>query len=264
MRTFLPDDPPKPDEVDQDSALPAAPPAATSSSAAAKADGSEKASDDRSTATGAVVDGDGQDGSGAKSTGGGGDSGRSGSPPNSRGGGSNTFVDEAAAGGVGLVLSSPTNLEPFLLPSASSLVMANSSFSSAAVTTTPPAGVGDGVGATLPHRLGGGGALTSAAGAPNPSVGAAAGVLSYRYPVGASGGGGAMGSDERLWLVYDGDSAAGKGVVSKVNAPDPYWLGRAPPGAVCPHRHSMEFFSSFESANLLRAVQVRMGLVGVV
>lgn len=256
MRTFLPDDPPEPDEVDQDSALPAAPPAATSSSAAAKADGSEQASDDRSTATGTVVDGDGHDGSGGKNTGGGGDSGRSGSPANSRGRGGSAFVDEAAAGGVGLMLSSPTNLEPFLLPSASSLLMANSSLSAAAVTATPPAGVGEGVGATLPHRPGGGGALTSAAGAPNPSVGAAAGLLSYRYLVGASGGGGAMGSDERLWLVYDGDSAAGKGVVSKVNAPDPYWLGRAPPGAVCPHRHSMEFFSSFESANLLRAVQV--------
>ncbi len=64
-------------------------------------------------------------------------------------------------------------------------------------------------------------------------------------------------ADERLWLVYDGDSAAGKGIVSKINAPDPYWLGRAPPGAVCPHQHSMEFCSTFESANLLRAVQAR-------
>ncbi|CAM9668975.1 unnamed protein product [Ectocarpus sp. 4 AP-2014] len=255
MRTFLLDDPPEPDEVDQDSALPAAPPAATLSSAAAKADGSEQASDDRSTATGAVIDGDAHDSSGGKNTGGGGDSGRSGSPANSRGRGGSAFVDEAAADGAGLMLSSPTNLEPFLLPSASSLLMTNSSLSAAAVTATPPAGVGGGIGATLPHRPGGGGALTSAAGAPNPSVGAAAGLLSYRYPVGASGGGGAMGSDDRLWLVYDGDSAAGKGVVSKVNAPDPYWLGRAPPGAVCPHRHSMEFFSSFESANLLRAVQ---------
>ncbi|CAM9876303.1 unnamed protein product, partial [Ectocarpus sp. 12 AP-2014] len=255
MRTFLPDDPPEADEVDQDSTLPAAPPAATSSSAAAKADGSEQASDDRSIAAGAVVDRDGHDGSGGKNTGGGGDSGRSGSPANSRGRGGSAFVDEAAAGSVGLMLSSPTNLEPFLLPSASSLLMANSSLSATAVTATPPAGVGEGVSATLPRRPGGGGALTSAAGAPNPSVGASAGLLSYRYPVGVSGGGGAMGSDERLWLVYDGDSAAGKGVVSKVNAPDPYWLGRAPPGAVCPHRHSMEFFSSFESANLLRAVQ---------
>ncbi|CAN0507355.1 unnamed protein product, partial [Ectocarpus sp. 12 AP-2014] len=101
--------------------LPAAPPAATSSSAAAKADGSEQASDDRSTATGAVVDRDGHDGSGGKNTGGGGDSGRSGSPANSRDRGGSAFVDEAAAGSVGLMLSSPTTLEPFLLPSDSSL-----------------------------------------------------------------------------------------------------------------------------------------------
>lgn len=68
-----------------------------------------------------------------------------------------------------------------------------------------------------------------------------------------------MGPDERLWLVYDGVSAAGKGVISKINAADPYWLARPPPGAVCPHAHSMEFHSEFESANLLRAVQVMTG-----
>lgn len=141
--------------------------------------------------------------------------------------------------------SSPVDLEPILLPASSS---SSSSMSAAAATAFD---------ATPAEKGTTGSSASTAIGAANGSGGAASngpyapvgqGVLPSRYPSGSG--------DDRLWLVYDGVSAAGKGVISKVNAPDPYWLGRASPGVVCPHAHSMEFHSSFESANLLRAVQV--------
>lgn len=280
MRTFLPDDPPEPPSVDQDCNS-THPPGSTdtSSSAATNTGSGQQASDDTLTAgersnssraaTGAVEGGNdggsGGNGSSSRNNGGGG---RAGSPSSSNisGSGGSSFVDEAAAGGAGLVLSSPRQLEPFLSPSSlsASQLMANRSSAevkSAAEVTTVEAAAGEiaGLGVGNGSSVAAGATATATAGASSPFVSSAAGMLPSKYPVGTSGSGGAMGSDERLWLVYEGVSASGKGVVSKVNAPDPYWLGRAPPGAVCPHQHSMEFYSSFESSNLLRAVQVRTG-----
>lgn len=261
MRSFLPDDPPEPPPFAQDGDH--ADILATSSTATANAGSGEQASDntlagDERSSSGNVEPGhEGDENNGGKISGG---SGRAGSPGNANnrmGGGGGVFVDEAAEGGAGLLLASPRHLEPFLLPSSSlapPLITTSSTayLMSAAVANASDVAAGGGV------KNGPGNTEAEAkAGASSQFVGSMAEVLPSKYPSGASGGGGAMGADERLWLVYEGVSAAGKGVISKINAPDPYWLGRAPAGAVCPHQHSMEFCSSFESANLLRAVQVR-------
>lgn len=257
MRSFLPDDPPEPPPLDQDGDH--GDMSATSSTAAANAGSGEQASDnalvgsERSSSSNVEPGHAGEEKSRGKNGGG---SGRAGSPGNANnriGGGEGAFVDEAAAGGAGLLLASPRHLEPFLLPSSSSAsplmtTLSTANLMSAAVPNASNIAAGGGV------QNGPG--TVEAATAAGVFVGSMAEMLPSKYPSGASGGGGAMGADERLWLVYEGVSAAGKGVISKINAPDPYWLGRAPAGAVCPHQHSMEFCSSFESANLLRAVQV--------
>ena len=168
----------------------------------------------------------------------------SGSGGSSGGGGGSIFCDEASAGSAGLVISSPVDLEPILLPASSSLSAASTAFDVA------PSEKGA-AGLSAPTAMGTASGSGGTASGPYAPVGQ--GVLPSRYPSGSG--------DDRLWLVYDGVSAAGKGVISKVNAPDPYWLGRASPGVVCPHAHSMEFHSSFESANLLRAVQVQAALL---
>lgn len=250
MRSFLPDDPPEPPPLDQDGDH--AELTSASSTAATNAGKSEQASDntlaagERSSSS-HLESGPGGDENISGKNSGGSDTDRAGSPSNANngvgsGGGGGAFVDEAAVGGAGLLLASPQHLEPFLLPSSSS---ASPLMTPSSTAEMMPAAVSHGPGSAEVAATGGGS---------NQFVGSE--VLPSKYPFGASGGGGAMGADERLWLVYDGVSAAGKGVISKINAPDPYWLGRAPAGAVCPHQHSMEFCSSFESANLLRAVQV--------
>lgn len=162
-----------------------------------------------------------------------------------RGADSGVFWDEAGAGGAGLVSSSPLDLEPILPPSScSGLLSGRPSPSTAASPNAAARALATGTGGAMGSLFSGGlGTMAS-----RFSGGAGATVT------GAPGGN----TDDQLWLVYEGTSAAGKGVVSRVNAPDPYWLGRASPGAVCPHPHSMEFYSAFEGANLLRAVQVRV------
>lgn len=150
------------------------------------------------------------------------------------------FWDEAGPDGPGLLMSSPPDPEPMLSP-LSSVYDLEAAGETPAVGPVAPSGVS-------PNAIGPAGSACAGGGS-GPSVPAS------RFLSGL--GGGAMCNDSRLWLVYDGASAAGKGVISRVNAPDPYWLGRASPGAVCPHPHSMKFYSSFEGANLLRAVQVR-------
>lgn len=175
------------------------------------------------------------------------------------------FWDEGDGDGSGLVMSSPLVLEPILLPSSAEWSASATSCSSnlAGLTTGSimSPSVSAGSGAPTFSNCGSTGPPQSFAYARGQ------GTLSTRYPLGTSGasgagGGGGSGApgaagDDRLWLVYEGLSAAGRGIVSRINAPDPYWLGRASPGAVCPYAHSMKFNSCFESANLLRAVQVR-------
>lgn len=278
MRTFLPDDPPEPPSVDQDcnSTHPTTS-TDTSSSTAANAGSGQQAPDSTLAAgerlhSSRVAAGAAEIGNECSSGGNGSDSrnnggvggGRVRSPSSSNnnggggGGGGSSFTDEAAAGGAGLVLSSPRHLEPFLSPSSlsASPLIANPSSAevkSVAEVTTVEATAGEIAGLGLANGSCAAVAASVPVGASSQGVGSATGMTPSKYPVGAGGG---MGQDDPLWLVYEGGSAAGKGVLSKVNAPDPYWLGRAPPGAVCPHQHSMEFFSSFESSNLLRAVQV--------
>ena len=150
--------------------------------------------------------------------------------------------DEVGVDGPSLVLSSPLELEPILPPSMTleGISIANETVATTAgeVSTAGSAGVGA-------SELG----VTSATpNFPEPSM------MATRCETGFSSG--VREVDDRLWLVYDGVSAAGKGVISRVNAPDPYWIGRASSCAVCPYPHSIDFCSSFESANLLRAVQV--------
>lgn len=194
----------------------------------------------------------------------------SGSGSGGGGSGGSVFCDEASAGGAGLAVSSPADLEPFLRPAPSSLSTAAASTTFDGTPTEKGPATGAGAGAT-------GSSFSSSSPSPTAAISAAnanangpgstatsggayvlpgQGMLPSRSPSGSGAMGGGAG-DDRLWLVYEGVSAAGKGVISKVNAPDPYWLGRASPGVVCPHAHSMEFHASFESANLLRAVQVR-------
>lgn len=270
MRSFLPDDPPDPPPLEEDGDH--ADLTAGSSTAAADTGGDQQASAGTSAAgerssSGNVAPGPAGDESNSGKYSGGGGNGRAGFPGNANNGlsgGGGAFVDEAAAGGAGLLLASPQHLEPFLFPSSSSasplmITSSTAEFMSTAVATTSEVAAGRGVRAGVPGGPGSAEAAATA-GVSNQFVGSMTEVLPSKYPSGASGAVGAMGADERLWLVYDGVSAAGKGVISKINAPDPYWLGRAPAGAVCPHQHSMEFCSSFESANLLRAVQVHRGL----
>lgn len=172
---------------------------------------------------------------------------------------SGAFWDEVRASSSGLVVSSPEELEPMLSPPSNLLkhvttedtlpvteaVVIDPVEGSSSAESPPSAAVAAG---GEEEGGGGGGRGEAKAGSmselPNPK--SSSGV-----------GGFCSGNDDQLWVVYDCASAAGKGVMSKVNAPDPYWLGRASPGAVCPHAHSMEFDSCFEGANLLRAVQVR-------
>lgn len=169
---------------------------------------------------------------------------------------SGAFWDEAGAGGAGLVMSSPLDLEPIITPWSSGSPSAATTPASVAtalatVASSPsaaaraPVTTGAGVANGSLFSVGHGTTSSRFAGGP----GAAATAATAATTMGGNG-------DDRLWLVYEGPSAAGKGVISRVNAPDPYWLGHASPGAVCPHAHSMEFYSAFESANLLRAVQV--------
>lgn len=266
MRSFLADDPPEPPPFDQDDEHVGL--TATSSASAANACSGKQAPDsalaagERSRSGNIAPGATGDESNGGKGNGssGNGRAALSGNANNDMGGGGGVFVDEAAAGGAGLLLTSPRHLEPFLVPSSSSgsplmTTSSNAELVSAGMATTSEGTAG---GVVRAGGANGSGSVEAAAivGASTQFVSAMTEVPPTRYPVGAGGGGGAMGADERLWLVYDGVSAAGKGVISKINAPDPYWLGRAPAGAVCPHQHSMEFCSSFESANLLRAVQV--------
>lgn len=276
MRTFLPDDPPEPPLVDTQHVLDAA-----------TAAGSDPGSASNSLSAETNAGGDGRDGRSGKvsdaaaicaretipvhtrqptpgtamaGSNGGGSSGDNGDGVVSPGGGGGSssrgdfFWDEAGAGGRGLVVSSPKDLEPIFPPSSTGL---------ATSTALDTAAAAEGASATASAAAAAAAAANgSSASAARTFVSMGTGTLPSRYPMGA-GGSGAMGSDERLWLVYDGVSAAGKGVISRVNAPDPYWLGRPSPGAVCPHAHSMKFYSSFESANLLRAVQVGMDAIYV-
>lgn len=263
MRSFLPDDPPEPPPLDQDGDHADL---NTTSSTPAASTGSDKQASDNTSAAGERSSSrkmpPGAAGDENNSGKGGSGNGRAGSPGDANdglGGGGGAFVDEAATGGAGLLLASPPHLEPFLLPSSSSaspLMTTSSQLMSAAAAATAEVAAGGGVRAGVANGPGSAEAAATA-GVSNQFVSSMPEVMPSKYHLGASGAGGAMGADERLWLVYDSVSAAGKGVVSKINAPDPYWLGRAPAEAVCPHRHSMGFCSSFESANLLRAVQVR-------
>lgn len=165
------------------------------------------------------------------------------------------FLDEAGADGTGLLTSSPGELEPILPPSAT--ILANSTTLDMVAATEFPVVVAATAAAATKAT-----AAVTATGSGGGSAGAYSplgpGMPPSRYSAGVSTSGAIGTCDDHLWLVYDSASAAGKGVMSKVNAPDPYWLGRPSPGAVSPHAHTMEFHSSFESANLLRAVQVRI------
>lgn len=151
-----------------------------------------------------------------------------------------SFWDEAEAGGPGLVMTSPPDLEPMLSPSCSSFIDETGSDSPPVRSTAAGEDSVSGEATVGSSAAGGAGTV------PGTS----------RLPQGTIFGGCGGGNDDRLWLVYEGPSAAGKGVMSRVNAPDPYWLGRPSPGVLCPHAHSIKFFSCFEGANLLRAVQV--------
>jgi len=61
------------------------------------------------------------------------------------------------------------------------------------------------------------------------------------------------GVPSRMHLVYEGASAAGKGLASRCPTPVPYNV--PPSGLGPPFEHSLTFDSEFESGNLLRAVQ---------
>lgn len=154
----------------------------------------------------------------------------------------NAFWAEVGAGGKGLVISSPPELEPILPPSMNSAGVSNAEEPTGAISPE----ISEAAAATKAN----GSCIASS----RPPNFLGEGTMPARYPT--SVGGGATGAKDRLWLVYESFWAAGKGVISRVQAPEPYWIGHPTPGAVCPHPHSMEFFSSFESANLLRAVQV--------
>lgn len=145
----------------------------------------------------------------------------------------NAFWAEVGAGRKGLVISSPPELEPILPPSMNSAGVPNAEESIGTIT----AEISE---TAVTTKING------------SCIGEGTMPATYPTSIGAE----ATGVEDRLWLVYEGIWAAGKGVISRVQAPDPYWIGHPTPGAVCPHPHSMEFFSSFESANLLRAVQV--------
>ena len=57
----------------------------------------------------------------------------------------------------------------------------------------------------------------------------------------------------QMHVVYVGESAAGKGLQSRVATPVPYSV---PEGGIGPpFAHTMQFDAGFESGNLLRAVQ---------
>lgn len=72
-------------------------------------------------------------------------------------------------------------------------------------------------------------------------------LMSRVYPNLSSGNG------ERMHVSFEGQSAAGKGVLSRCATPVPYTV---PPGGCGPSfEHSLTFDSEFESGNLLRAVQ---------
>ena len=58
---------------------------------------------------------------------------------------------------------------------------------------------------------------------------------------------------KRIHLAYEGSSAAGKGLSSRVPTPVPYMV--PPQGYGEPFTHSLTFDACFESGNLLRAVQ---------
>ena len=72
-------------------------------------------------------------------------------------------------------------------------------------------------------------------------------MLSRAYPNLGSGTG------ERMHVSYEGQSAAGKGVMSRCATPVPYTVPQG--GCGQPFEHSLSFDSEFESGNLLRAVQ---------
>ncbi|CAM9963478.1 unnamed protein product, partial [Phaeothamnion confervicola] len=74
------------------------------------------------------------------------------------------------------------------------------------------------------------------------------------------GSGGSARSE--MWLAYECPSAAGRGLQSRVIAPQPYAPPLPPPppttsaaAAASPFAHSLRFDSAFEGGNLLRAVQ---------
>ena len=58
---------------------------------------------------------------------------------------------------------------------------------------------------------------------------------------------------DRMYVCYEGGSAAGKGVYSRVVTPVPYTVPGGQVGE--PFDHSLSFDSEFESGNLMRAVQ---------
>jgi len=60
-------------------------------------------------------------------------------------------------------------------------------------------------------------------------------------------------SSDRLHVVYEGGSAAGRNIASRCATPVPYLVPQGGCGA--PFEHSLTFDSEFESGNLLRAVQ---------
>ena len=56
-----------------------------------------------------------------------------------------------------------------------------------------------------------------------------------------------------MHIVYESQSAAGKGVMSRCSTPIPYNVPATGQGA--PFEHSLTFDSDFDSGNLLRTVQ---------
>ena len=61
--------------------------------------------------------------------------------------------------------------------------------------------------------------------------------------------------NRRLHVVYEGSTAAGAGMASRVTPPAPY-LVPLDTGFGQPFEHSLTFDACFESGNLLRAVRV--------
>ena len=78
-------------------------------------------------------------------------------------------------------------------------------------------------------------------------------VVNHSMSSSSFGGMGSNGQNERMHVVFEGGSAAGKGLMSRCTTPVPYNVPINGIGA--PFEHSLTFDSEFESGNLLRVVQ---------